>query len=135
MEGCTAPPASKKRCVDWEVLPDDRVSEMAASSFPLWTVQRDEALSCNKLVRKFVCKNFVAAMDFLQKTGEAAEVQGHHPDLHLTNFNNVEVVVYSHSLRGVTENDFILCGNIDAIKVTYSKKFLDANPACQVNSK
>ena len=94
----------------------------------MWKVQRDEELQCNKLVRKFVCKNFVAALEFLQKAGEAAEAQGHHPNFHLTNYNNVEVVVYSHTQKGITENDFILAKNIDAVKVTYSKKFLDANP-------
>ena len=55
-------------------------------------------------------------------------------DFHLTGWNNVEIVIFTHSLSGLTDNDFILAKNIDnAISsvVTYSKKFLKENPEFQ----
>jgi pterin-4a-carbinolamine dehydratase len=52
----------------------------------------------------------------------------HHPDLHLTGYRNVEVVLYTHSVGGVTENDLIMAGLIDEVKVAYSPKWLKEHP-------
>lgn len=54
---------------------------------PLWK------LSDGHLVRQFTSKNFKSAMSFLNLAGEVAESAGHHPDLHLTAYRNVEVPV------------------------------------------
>lgn len=50
--------------------------------------------------RSFVAKNFVAAMAFLNRAAEVAEAQGHHPDLHVTKYRNVEICLYTHSMGG-----------------------------------
>ena len=43
------------------------------------------------LSRKFTAKNFQAALDFVVAAGAVAERVGHHPDLHITSYKNVEV--------------------------------------------
>lgn len=41
-----------------------------------------------------------------------AEEQGHHPDLHLTGYNNVAAEMTTHAARGLTENDFIMAAKV-----------------------
>lgn len=52
------------------------------------------------MVRSFVAKNFVSAMAFLNAVAKIAEEQGHHPDLHLTQYRNVEIRLQTHSMGG-----------------------------------
>ena len=49
-------------------------------------------------------------------------------DFHLTGWNNIEIIIFTHSLGGLTENDFILAKKLTEIPVQYSKKFLTSNP-------
>jgi 4a-hydroxytetrahydrobiopterin dehydratase len=39
----------------------------------------------------------------------------HHPDLHLTGYKNLKVVLYTHALGGVTENDLIVAAKINQL--------------------
>lgn len=66
------------------------------ASLPLWTSSAEGDF----IVRSFVAKNFVAAMAFLNGVAEIAEEQGHHPDLHLTQYRNVEIRLQTHSMGG-----------------------------------
>ena len=61
--------------------------------------------------------------------------QQHHPDLHLTGYRNVEVVLFTHSIGGVTENDLIMAEEIDKIPVAYSPKWLKEHPAAEGTAK
>merc|ERR1711971_1531823 len=91
-------------------------------STPMWKVI-DGAIS-----RKFTAKNFQAALDFINAAGRIAEEQGHHPDLHITSYRDVEVVLYTHSIKGLTVNDFALATKLDEVKVLYSPKWLKEHP-------
>lgn len=42
------------------------------------------------------------------RVGEVAESEGHHPDLHLVGYNRVTAQLSTHSVHGLTENDFIM---------------------------
>jgi len=66
--------------------------------------------------RKYKFKDFVSAMSFLQKVGELAEAEGHHPDLHLTGYRHATVELTTHAIGGLSENDFVLAAKIDTIK-------------------
>lgn len=69
-----------------------------------------------KLIRrKYKFKNFVEAMAFLQKVGEVAEAEGHHPDLHLTGYRHAAIELTTHAIGGLSENDFILAAKIDQL--------------------
>ena len=48
-------------------------------------------------------------------TRSQAEAEGHHPDLHITQYRNVKVEVYTHSVGGLCLNDFILAAKLDGI--------------------
>lgn len=47
-----------------------------------------------------------------------AEAEGHHPDLHLTNFNTVVAELTTHAAKGLTENDFIVAAKINDLELS-----------------
>jgi 4a-hydroxytetrahydrobiopterin dehydratase len=98
-------------------------------SMPCWTLTPEEDHRRRCLSRSFVAKNFEAALDALNAFGAIAEREGHHPDFHLTSYRNVEVVLYTHSLNGLTQNDFALARMFDyEVDVEYSPKWLREHP-------
>jgi 4a-hydroxytetrahydrobiopterin dehydratase len=44
-----------------------------------------------------------------------AEDEDHHPDLHIEGYRNVRVVLSTHAIGGLSENDFIVAAKIDAV--------------------
>jgi len=116
-----------KKCSEWPLLTPEELKDQL-KRIPMW--QKYDDAGINKLRRKFVAKGFTPALDFLGKAGAVAEEIGHHPDFHLTGYRNVEIVVFTHSLSGLTELDIKLCCEIDQQKVSYSPKFLKENPEC-----
>jgi 4a-hydroxytetrahydrobiopterin dehydratase len=56
--------------------------------------------------------NFLAALELFRRLGAIAEAQGHHPDLHLTDYHRVRIVLSTHAIGGLSENDFILAARI-----------------------
>ena len=50
----------------------------------------------------------------MNKVGEIAEEQGHHPVITFT-WGKVEITTYTHKVNGLTESDFILAAKIDAL--------------------
>ena len=82
-----------------------------------------------KISRSFVAKNFQFALDAINDVGKIAEREGHHPDFHLTSYRSVEIVLYTHSVGGVTINDLTLAKKIEEeVTFTYSPKWLRENP-------
>lgn len=65
--------------------------------------------------KEFKFKNFKEALSFTNKIGKLAEKEGHHPDIYLA-WGNVKVIIYTHKINGLHENDFILASKIDKIK-------------------
>ncbi len=65
------------------------------------------------LTRTYKFKNFAEALVFVNRVGEIAEQQNHHPDLHLA-WGKVRVVVWTHKISGLTESDFIFGAKVDA---------------------
>ncbi|XP_006644475.2 pterin-4-alpha-carbinolamine dehydratase 2, mitochondrial isoform X2 [Oryza brachyantha] len=70
-----------------------------------------------KLHRAWKVKNFVKGLEFLQLVAAIAEEEGHHPDLHLVSWNNVKIDVWTHSVKGLTDNDFILAAKINNLNL------------------
>jgi 4a-hydroxytetrahydrobiopterin dehydratase len=66
------------------------------------------------ITKEFAFKNFVAAMQFVNKVAEIAEGEGHHPDIHI-HYNRVRFDIWTHAIDGLSENDFILAAKIDGI--------------------
>ena len=67
-----------------------------------------------KLRREVTLKDFRSAIDFLLRVAEVAEGEGHHPDF-CVHYNRVDFTLYTHSIGGLSENDFILAAKIEAL--------------------
>ena len=114
---------SKTRC-SGTILLHSELCEVVESELELWLIKGGKTLS-----RTFTAKNFQAALDAITAVGSIAERVGHHPDLHLTSYRNVEIVLYTHTVGGVTQVDIELAKLIDAeVKILYSPKWLRDNP-------
>ena len=74
-----------------------------------WTVV-DE----HHLIKDYRFPDFRTALDFVNKIGEIAEAEGHHPDLYLA-WGKVQVKTWTHKIDGLTESDFILAAKIDEV--------------------
>lgn len=70
-----------------------------------------------RISRSWVVKNFMAGIEFFNKVAALAESEGHHPDLHLEGYRNVKIVIWTHAVGGLTENDFILAAKINEVPV------------------
>ena len=66
------------------------------------------------LEKKFIFKNFIKSYDFINKVGEISEKEGHHPDI-LFGWGYAKIMITTHSIEGLSENDFILAAKIDQI--------------------
>ena len=66
------------------------------------------------LMRSFTFPDFVKALAFVNRVGEVAEQQGHHPDIYLA-WGMVRVEIWTHKINGLTESDFILAAKIDQL--------------------
>ncbi len=62
-------------------------------------------------------KNFAAGMDFFHHVAQLAEEEGHHPDLHLEGYRHAWIEIWTHSIGGLSENDFILAAKIDCLTI------------------
>ena len=60
-------------------------------------------------------RNFLESLAFFNAVGEIAEAEAHHPDLHLEGYQNVWIEIWTHTVGGLSENDFILAAKIDAL--------------------
>jgi 4a-hydroxytetrahydrobiopterin dehydratase len=78
---------------------------------PGWALSADGG----KIARTWKAADFVSAMAFLNRAGDLAEAEQHHPDLHLTGYRKVAIEIWTHAVGGLTENDFILAAKIDAL--------------------
>lgn len=68
-----------------------------------------------KIVKQFKFKNFKEALAFVNKVGELAESENHHPNIFLYGWSKVKITLTTHALKGLSENDFILAAKIDAL--------------------
>ena len=64
------------------------------------------------LEREYSFKNFAEALDFVNKVGEIAEEEGHHPDLYLA-WGKCKVEIWTHKIQGLTESDFFFAAKAD----------------------
>ena len=66
------------------------------------------------LIRAYKFPDFRSALAFVNKVGELAEQQGHHPDILLA-WGKVEITIWTHAVNGLTESDFILAAKIQRL--------------------
>lgn len=77
-----------------------------------WSVVERNGIK--RLERSFDFKDFAEALAFTNKVGELAEREGHHPDI-LTEWGRVTVTWWTHKIKGLHKNDFIMAAKTDAL--------------------
>ncbi|HZQ90883.1 MAG TPA: 4a-hydroxytetrahydrobiopterin dehydratase [Terriglobales bacterium] len=80
-----------------------------ARQLPQW-----EVVNGHHLHRLYKLADFRSALDFVNKVGELAEQQGHHPDIMLA-WGKVEVTLWTHKIDGLTESDFVMAAKIEQL--------------------
>lgn len=66
------------------------------------------------LEKEFEFDDFVGALDFVNRVGELAEEQGHHPNIFLT-WGLTRIQIWTHAIDGLTESDFVLAAKIEEL--------------------
>ncbi len=105
---------SSKECIPCggglEKLSIDNANSLKQAHTPEWQVIEGG----KKLYREFKFKNFKHSQDFVNKVGEIAELEGHHPDISF-GWGYANITIYTHAIEGLHENDFILAAKIDKL--------------------
>ena len=78
-----------------------------------WEVNQD-ASSNYFLIKEFKFENFLKSQNFVNKVGEIAEKEGHHPDIWF-GWGYAKIKIFTHAINGLAESDFILAAKIDKI--------------------
>ena len=74
-----------------------------------------------RIRKDWTVRDFLAGLEFFNAVGKLAEEENHHPDLHLENYRNVWIELWTHAIGGLSENDFILAAKIDRLPVKLKK--------------
>jgi 4a-hydroxytetrahydrobiopterin dehydratase len=106
---------SQMKCVAYRVgelaLTETEIAEYHPQ-VPQWQVVEREGIQ--RLERVFQFKDFAQALAFTDKVGVLAEAEGHHPAL-LTEWGQVTVTWWTHKVRGLHRNDFIMAAKTDGL--------------------
>jgi 4a-hydroxytetrahydrobiopterin dehydratase len=86
-----------------------RELEEFARQVPAW-----EVVAEHHLRRRYEFPNFRQSLALVNKIGEAAEREGHHPDISF-GWGYCEVTIHTHAIDGLSESDFILAAKIDQL--------------------
>src|SRR3989338_2731464 len=65
------------------------------------------------IIKNFNFSSFNEAVEFINEVAKVAEFEGHHPDLRLYNYKNVEVKLTTHAAGGLTQKDFDVARGVD----------------------
>ena len=104
---------ASRRCVpckDAVPFTVDEASERLAD-FSGWSLQS------GSIQKEFRFKSYVSGLEFAYSLGKIAEVENHHPDLFI-GWRRVKVVLSTHAIKGLSENDFVMAAKSE---LEYSK--------------
>ncbi len=90
-------------------LEGDQIRELRDQLGEGWGV-----IAEHHLRKEFKLKDFAGALAYVNRIGEMAEQQGHHPDIYLA-WGKVRVEVWTHKIDGLTESDFIFAAKADEL--------------------
>jgi len=105
---------AEKHCVPCrggvEALKGEAMERMARQLQPGWKVVDEHHLE-----REYQFEDFRHALEFVNEVGELAELENHHPDICLS-YGKVVLQLWTHKIRGLHDNDFVLAAKIDALR-------------------
>ncbi|HEX3698662.1 MAG TPA: 4a-hydroxytetrahydrobiopterin dehydratase [Polyangia bacterium] len=127
MAAAKDPPLSARRCVPCEggTPPLDEASAASLlAEVSGWKKRsaagkdgkggQDASASHLEIHKRFSFMDFLGAMAFVDRMAALAEQEGHHPDF-CVHYDQVDVTLWTHAVKGLSENDFILAAKIDAV--------------------
>ncbi len=97
--------------IDAPLVTPEQLKELQPK-VPDWQIVEVDGVQ--RLTRTFSFKNFVEAVDFTNRVGAIAEGEGHHPAI-LTEYGSVTVTWWSHKIKGLHINDFIMAARTDRL--------------------
>ncbi len=104
---------AKRKCVPCEGGVPRKTSAEAAEalrSLRGWEARDGET----RIHKQFKFADFVEAMRFVNALAAVAEAEGHHPDF-TVHWNTVDVTLWTHSIGGLSDNDFIVAAKLDTL--------------------
>ena len=104
-EKCTACRRDSPRVTEAEMLE-------LKPQIPEWTLLEREGIE--RLERVYRFANFAEALGFTNRVGALAEEESHHPAI-LTEWGRVTVTLWTHKIRGLHRNDFIMAAKVDSL--------------------
>ncbi len=127
MTGVAEPlPLTSQTCVacrrDALRVTDEEMAELLPE-IPNWELQDHDGVP--RLVQTFRVRTFRDAMALTNAIADLAEAEGHHPAL-LTEWGKVTVSWWTHKIRGLHRNDFIMAAKTDALVAEYYPSGNDA---------
>ena len=109
----------QERCVacrkDSPRVTDAEAAELQPQ-IPAWALVDREGVP--RLERSYRFKDFAQALAFTNKVGVLAEEKGHHPAI-LTEYGKVAVSWWTHAIRGLHRNDFIMAAKTDQLAAEF----------------
>lgn len=89
-------------------LENDQIQDQLAK-LDGWQLTQDGT----RIRKDWKVTNFMAGLDFFGRVAPIAEEMQHHPDLHLENYREAWIEIWTHTVGGLTEADFTLASRID----------------------
>jgi 4a-hydroxytetrahydrobiopterin dehydratase len=108
-------PLTQEKCVacrrDAPAVTDAEIAELQPQ-VPEWEIVEVEGIK--RLRRVFAVDDFAQALELATKVGELAEEEGHHPAL-LTEWGRTTVTWWTHKIKGLHRNDFVMAAKTDEL--------------------
>jgi 4a-hydroxytetrahydrobiopterin dehydratase len=102
----------QKQCVDYKpgssaLSTEDQ--QLLGAEVPLW-----ENLDGQRIRRTFKFQSYIAGVSWVQSAALIADQEDHHPDIHIY-WRKVIVELWTHTVKGLSENDFIVAAKLDQL--------------------
>ena len=104
---------SRKTCTPCQggvspLTPDE--AEILLPQAPGWRLWENGT----RLERRFEFQTFATALAFVNRVGDLAESEGHHPDISF-GWGYAHILFYTHKIGGLHENDFIMAAKVNEL--------------------
>ena len=110
---------SKKTCIPYQggisPLEHKEINKL------IQQLENDWKIYENKEIRKeYIFTKYTDAIIFTNKIAKLSEKEGHHPFIHI-DYKKVTIILFTHKINGLHENDFILASKCDLIFKSLTK--------------
>ncbi|MEM4971673.1 MAG: 4a-hydroxytetrahydrobiopterin dehydratase [Sulfolobales archaeon] len=94
------------------ISPEEARKMLREKGLTGWRIGRGKA---PRIYKRYLLRDFVDAVNFINSIRDAAEELGHHPDLCIENYNTVRIFLTTHDIKGLSTMDIELAERIEKI--------------------